>query len=211
MLLSAAIDVLKFRLGSRTDADLSVTIPIEMGQAQFEFEHSGEPPWFLLTEDATASTVAADRRLPVPTDFLLEADEDCLWVQDSAGNYTPLEKGEYDASLIYWGTTQGLPSGYALAGQYFQLFPIPDQAYTMRMKYYAADTSPAVMALSATNLWLTWAADLLLARTGRRMATYLRDTELAQVFLAEEAQAAERLRKEMAARESANRSWSKGD
>lgn len=211
MLLSEAITLLKFRLGSRTDADLNTTIPIEMGQAQTELEHSGEPPWFLLSDDTLLNTVAADRKLSVPLDFLLEADEDCLWVQDTAGNFSPLEKGELDASLLYWGATQGLPSGYALAGQYFQLFPIPDQVYTIRMKYYAADTSPATMATTATNLWLTWAADLLLARTGRRMATYLRDTELAQVFLAEESQAVERLRKETAARESANRSWSKGD
>lgn len=211
MNLGAAIIMLKFRLGSRTDADLDTLIPLEMDQAQFELEHGGEPPWFLLTEDAHAVMTAADRRLPVPADFLLEADEDCLWAENTNGDRIPLEKGEFDASLAYWGTEQGFPTGYALVGQYFQLFPIPDQAYTAWMKYYAADTQPSSMLTTDTNLWLTWGQDLLLARTGRRMATYLRDSELVQVFAGEELAATTRIRLETAAREETNRSRSKGD
>lgn len=211
MLLSAAITLLKFRLGSRTDADLDTLIPLEMDQAQFELEHSGEPPWFLITEDASATAVAGERRLPVPLDFLLEADEDCLWREEDDGSRSALEKGEYDVSLAYWGVEQGAPAGYALVGQYFHLFPTPDQAYTMWMKYYAADTLPSVIGVGATNLWLTWGQDLLLARTGRRMATYMRDAELVQVFAGEEIAATNRIRVETAAREEANRSRSKGD
>lgn len=211
MNLGAAITMLKFRLGSRTDADLDTLIPLEMDQAQFELEHGGEPPWFLLTEDAYAITDVADRRLPVPADFLLEADEDCLWVEDANGNRIPLEKGEFDASLAYWGAKQGFPVGYALAGRYFQLFPIPDQAYTVWMKYYAADKQPSSLLTTDTNLWLTWGQDLLLARTGRRMATYLRDSELVQVFAGEELAAITRIRLENVVREETNRSRSKGD
>lgn len=211
MNLGAAVTLLKFRLGSRTDADLDTLIPLEMDQAQFELERGGEPPWFLITEDAHADTIAADRRLPVPADFLLEVDEDCLWREEGDGSRTALEKGEFDASLDYWGMEQAAPTGYALVGHYFQLFPIPDKIYTIWMKYYAADTMPSTMLPTDTNLWLTWGQDLLLARTGRRMATYLRDAELVQVFAGEEIAATTRIRLETTARDEANRSRSKGD
>jgi len=211
MNLGAAVTMLKFRLGSRTDADLDTLIPLEMDQAQFELERGGEPPWFLITEDFSLSTIAADRRLPVPADFLLEVDEDCLWVENAVGNRLALEKGEFDASLAYWGMEQGFPAGYALVGQYFQLFPIPDQVYTIWTKYYAADAAPSSLLTTDTNLWLTWGQDLLLARTGRRMATYLRDAELVQVFAGEELAATTRLKLETISREETNRSRSKGD
>lgn len=212
MILSTALSMLKFRLGSRTDADLDTLIPIEMDQAQFEFERSGQPPWFLLTEDATAETELGERRLPVPEDFLLETEDDALWlISPETGEPQQLDKGELDASTAYWGLTEGTPTGYALAGNYFHLFPTPDAVYSIRLKYYAADAKPTVMAAGATNLWLTYASDLLLARTGRRMAMYLRDSELAQLFAADEQTAAARLLTEQTARDEANRNRSKGD
>jgi len=211
MLLSAALTLLKFRLGSRTDADLDVLIPLEMDQTQFELERGGEPPWFLLSSETTLTTVAATREVAVPADFLLEADDDSLRYIDANGGVTELEKGEYDASILYWGDTQGAPAGYTLTGQEFQIFPLPDAAYTLKLRYFAQDTLPSTMAVGATNLWLTWAPDLLMARTGRRLASYLRDTELLAVFAQEEILAQTRLRNETIAREETNRSRSRGD
>lgn len=211
MILSEALTILKFRLGSRTDTDLDTIIPVEMAQAQFELEHTGAPPWFLLTEDATASTTPGERRLLVPTDFLLESEDGCLWRVEDTGELTELDKGNFDDSIAYWGMEQGVPSGYATLGAYFQLFPIPDAAYTMRMKYYAADTLPTAMAAGDTNLWLTWGQDLLLAYTGRRLATYLRDVELAEIFAKEAVAADTRLVREATARDETNRNRSKGD
>ncbi len=212
MILSTALSMLKFRLGSRTDADLDTLIPIEMDQAQFEFERSGQPPWFLLTEDENLETVVGERRLPVPEDFLLETEDDALWlISPETGEPQQLDKGELDASTAYWGLTEGTPTGYALVGKYFHLFPTPDAVYSIRLKYYAADAKPTAMAAGDTNLWLTYASDLLLARTGRRMAMYLRDSELAQLFAADEQTAAARLLTEQTARDEANRNRSKGD
>lgn len=212
MTLSEALTMLKFRLGSRTDADLDTIIPVEMAQAQFELEHTGQPPWFLLTEDATAVTVASEKRVPVPSDFLLETDDDNLWLLDpDTGEPQELEKGDLDASTAYWGLEEGTPSGYAITGRYFHLFPTPDAEYTLRMKYYSGDSTPTSMAAGDTNLWLTWAADLLLARTGRRMATYIRDPELVQIFAVEEQTAVARMLTEQTAREEVNRIRSKGD
>lgn len=211
MLLSAAITLLKFRLGSRTDADLDTLIPIEMGEAQFELERGGEPPWFLLKASGAWATTPGVRGVAVPGDFLLEFDDEALRVEDSAGNLLPLEKGNYKESLTYWGTSQGVPSGYALVGQEIRLFPIPDAIYQLSTVYFGADVSPTTLTSGQTNLWLTWGADLLLARTGRRMATYLRDSELVKVFSGEEVLALTRIRVETEARNEANRSRSKGD
>lgn len=211
MILSEALTILKFRLGSRTDADLDTIIPVEMTQAQFELENSGEPPWFLLTDDVDLATVANQRYVNPPADFLLESDDNKIWYIDSSGGQNKLDKGEFDASLEYWGADTGAPAGYALLGTRFELFPLPDAVYTLRLKYYAADTTPSTLAVGATNLWLTHAPDLLLARTGRRMATYLRDSELVKVFSGEEMVAQNRIMVLSAARIEVNRSRSKGD
>jgi hypothetical protein len=204
MILATAISTLKFRLGSRTDSDLDIIIPAEMAQAQFEFERNGTPPWFLLVEDQALVTIANDRKVALPGDFLLEAEGENLWLVVNGEVVSALTKADYDVSLETFLEVTGVPYGYAMLGQYFHLFPKPDAVYNLRLKYFAADVTPDTLLTTDTNLWLTHAPDLLMARAGKRIAAYLRDPELAQLFMTDEVAAHARLMRENVAREEVN-------
>jgi hypothetical protein len=126
-------------------------------------------------------------------------------VKDSEGNWWDLEKGDYDSSLKYWGREKGFPRGYSDTGLTLQLFPIPDAAYEASVDCYMADVSVGGLVDSGTNKWLTYASDALMAKTGLRLATYIRDPELAQIFAGELAAALQRLNVESVARFEENR------
>lgn len=163
--------------------------------------------WFLLTEDATASTVAEEPRVPVPTDFLIEDDSQLLEVLNpDTSKYVEVVKGDVDElTREFAEEVSGMPTRYALVGSYFRLFPTPDAAYTLRMRYMAKQALPSTGNIE--NAWMKHAADLLIAEVGTRVAgLHLKDLETAAVFKAGVAPAKTRLTKLKTAREEANTS-----
>jgi hypothetical protein len=202
-----AINLIKLRLGSRDDSDLDELVVAELGMAQTALEGTAPYPWFCLSENATASTVAEEARVPVPSDFVIEVDEMALEVLDPAeSKYVDLVKVDYDVLLSKYGDAgPGLPAVYALVGDYFIFGPTPDDVYTLRMKYQGRDTNFTALAAGETNKWLTQFPDYLIPMAGVEVATWIKDAEAVKAFSDRLMLARARYAQLCTAREEANR------
>lgn len=190
MIKSKVIDLIKMRLGNRTDADIDTRINAELDAAQYELERFGVfTPWFLLSETASYTTTALEPRVPIPTDMLQEYEEGALFY-----NGLPLIKHDLDyLSERFENALPGAPRAYALSGEYFLLFPSPDDAYVLSMKYYQEEPVPSDLAVDAENAWLRNAADWLMAKAGTNVARFIKDSEAMQMFMQDEDKASKRI------------------
>lgn len=182
MLRDDAITLLADRMQR---SDITTRLQNEMQVAQSKLELMPFLPWFLLTELATGATIANEERVALPADFLREPDEDeaTLWLVDnttSPAKKSFLNKSTY-ALLVdkYKNSIYQQPLEYALVGQYFRLRPIPDTVYTVQFLYYAAGV---VLSSNIENVWLKYAPELLIARTGMLAAKYPNDQVRFQQF-----------------------------
>lgn len=176
------------QLGFRSD--LSVRIIANMKLAQDTLEKGLTKPWFLVSEDSYIRTTAAEDRIPIPSDFLDETDQAVLrYVPDSISSANPevdLKKDLYDvlrknyADSLTGTIETGAPEAYALLGNYFRLFPTPDDDYLIRQIYYQQDT---VLSSNVENGWLKHVPYMLLGKAGFQIATALRDMAAAQTFM----------------------------
>lgn len=105
-----AVSRLQRRLGFRTDLEAAIIDELQQAQIEHEEEFLASPPWFLLEEISSASTVAGEERLPVPENFLQECEQGTLWVYDSSEDdpWIELPKGFYENLKAYY-TTQERP------------------------------------------------------------------------------------------------------
>ena len=201
MLRDAAVKIINLRLGNRR---MDETILTEMDFIQRSvLENRAWLPWFLETELASASTQAGERRVALPPDFLMEIEEESLWIETPEGGLIELEKTDYDRGMRALPGS-GQPVAYALASGYFQFFPKPDAAYTLQMRYYAKGES-----ISAANVevsWLLHAADLVVAEVGLAIAEkHLQNVNLAVSFQNAAAQALKTLQDRHTAMQEVNR------
>lgn len=190
MVKSKLVDLIKMRLGNRTDTEIVVRINAELDMAQYELERFGLfTPWFLLSTDVTLNTVAGTASVSIPSDMLQEYEEGALFY-----NGLPLRKHDPDyLAVLYQGVGQAAPQMYALVNDDFVLYPTPDQVYNLTMKYYQADTIPSGLADSGENQWLRHAADWLLAKAGKAVARYIKDADAVQKFAEDEGAAEKRV------------------
>lgn len=201
------ITLLGYRLESRTDLVERIMLEMRLVQSTILEEHEWLP-WFLESELAEASTTSGEWRVPVPEDFLMEMEPAALWITDADGVRKELKKMDMDvAAERYSGT--GCPQVYALHGNYFYLFPTPDQAFPLQMLYYARDTDMA--AENVETNWLKYAPDLVIACVGREVAEkHIQNGALAASFAADIVPAWLRLLNKHTARVEANQSRSMG-
>ena len=166
-------------------------------------------PWFLRSEVTTSFTTPGEERVPVPTDFIREWDDDALYFFTPnpnpstsppypPNNWWPLEKGELSYNRMRWGphwpsTSPPYPQpppqpdfpgprAYSLDGQYFRIFPLPNAVYQLKMIYYAHDTLLDPTNASSTNKWLTNAPNILIGEAGYNVAITARDNDRIQYF-----------------------------
>lgn len=197
--------------------DIQVILELEITLAQgTSLEQNGRfKPWFLTSEQATATMTANEQRLQIPSDFLGEVEEGALYVLNPASNkYVGLRREDYDfLSDKYADSAPGLPREYSLEGHlYYRLFPTPDLAYTARQRFYERDTAFNLVAADAENRWLKFASDLLLAAGGWQYASkHLQNAELASGFAGDIAAAWARLKGENEMRKHTNRDYEMGD
>jgi len=180
MLGSAAVSVIQLRLGFRTD--LAASIQAELAAAQSKFEggiplNSGTSfmPWFLIKDTVGLATVANARTVPLPSDWLLENEEDELFYYNAANTdspYTVLTKDDPDVLQANFGGTGG-PQAYSLVGTGYRIYPLPDDIYPLQTSYYASDTAfdPA-----AENKWLKYVPNLLIGEAGMAMTIPTRES-----------------------------------
>lgn len=203
------LTLLMSRLGNRTEPDLRATCLLEMNLAQ-QTVLEGAPylPWFLVAEESTTLTVAGERRVVMPTDFIRQVDEERpLYYRDSEGENHELTKSAYDRLERWYGTiAQGVPEAYAVRENYFLLFPKPDNAYTLMLPGYYSRQA-AIVDGAEENQWLKWAPDLVLAVTGVQIAEKHIDLEPVKVagFKQDIILATDRLSRMETAREEAGR------
>lgn len=197
------------RVGKRTDLQADAELEILTVQAVLE-EHQWLP-WFLLTEDSSTTTTINEDRVEVPDDFLLEDDDQALWLYDSSNTdnaWKPLDKDELDVLRARYPGT-GRPRAYALRGDYFILFPTPDAEYQLRMVYYGRDVA---LDTNVENKWTKHAPDLVIAELCLILAEeYIKDVESAAGFKEKVKRAWDRVSRKSIARAEAGMQRTMGD
>lgn len=217
-----ALKLLKYRVKRVQSTTMDEAILLEMKFAQEQIlERAVTLPWFLLTEFLSYACREGEERIPLPAldserTFLAEYEEGTMWVPDDTNPNNPraLIKDEYDAIVAKYPDL-GKPQMYSLDGPYFRVRPVPDKEYTLKLLVYLKDKSiPTNPASDGTfeNNWLKWAADLLIAETGRVIAfKHLRDMALAEEFKKDADVARARLFTYEEARRHMNREYQMGD
>lgn len=205
------VSLLKSRLKRTGDSAIAAQIITEMQFVQETILEGGVTlPFFLMSENLTASTEANEERIVLPAGFLREHEEGALWLYDTTNSkWSELKKEDYDAALLRYGNTTGQPKMYSLDGKYFRLKPTPDKIYTLRIRCFLADN---VLSSNIENDWLKYANDWFIGETGYIMASkYLKDSKLANEFMVEAAKAKTRVFITDEARKHANRDYVMGD
>lgn len=210
MIRSEAVALIKKRLKRPNDSALDAQIVTEMQFVQEQvLEESGDiRPWFLLSENLTTPTEVGESRVQVPNNFLDEYEEGSLWILDPTDSeYKALGKGTFEdvrlEATIDEDDDPGMPQIYSLDGKYFRIKPVPDKVYTLQILVYLRD---AVLASdSSTNMWLTYAAELLISETGLVVAQgYLQDAAATTFFTSRRDAAMARLHRQNEARKHSN-------
>lgn len=172
------VQLLGWRLGDRDDMAARIDAELPFIQEQV-LEAQPWCPWFLLTEEATASTTVGERRVPLPEDFLMEAEESHLYITLVHGDI-PLVKMDFDSALAKY-PGEGTPVAYAIQGRNLCLFPVPGEVWPITMNFYGRDVS--IRDDSANSLWLKYAGDLVLAELGKVIAgKHIKDANAAAAF-----------------------------
>jgi hypothetical protein len=109
-----------------------------------------------MLKSVTTSTVSGDSTVEIPSDF--------LQVRDFVVVTNPLTPLSYSSPSTLSNDPRasevGVPRSYTILASDFQLSPVPDAIYTVKMLYFAA---PAYLSSSnTTNVFLTTAPDALL-------------------------------------------------
>lgn len=90
---------------------------------------------------------------------------DGMFVTDTGGNILEVRKTDYREleKLIDASATQNLPSVFAYIQGGLRLYPVPDQAYSVRVPGHQKIAAPANDD-EANNPWMTEAYDLIMSR-----------------------------------------------
>lgn len=165
--------------------DLTSRAQNEIMFAQDELENPEFTPWFLYKESTTLVTVAQNEAVAVPTDFIAETTEDdaSLFIVNATTSPSGLaivSKGVFgNLAQKYKDSTFGQPLEYALVGLNLKFRPIPDAVYTLQWGYFGT-ADP--LTTNIENVWLKYAPDLLIARTGMLMTKYPVDAVRYKMF-----------------------------
>jgi len=211
MTRAEAVTLIQRQLAFRTN--LEDEIIAELQAAQIQLEAEAIKPWFLVSEDSYIDTTSDEQRVAVPSDFIEEVDEAVLrYVPDDVSGDDPeidLIKGDYDELRKTYsdedtGTVEaGAPEAYALLGNYFRIFPTPDDTYTLHMIYYKQDTT---LSTNVENNWLKYVPYLLMGVAGQQIAGGpLRDKDAFAIFQSWEAKGRDALMRKNTSRDVANR------
>ncbi len=109
-----------------------------------------------MLKSVTTSTVAADSTVELPSDF--------LEVRDLVIDGSPPQPLNYASPSAFTRNTRtwesGKPLDYTVLANDFQLAPIPDAVYTVKMLYFAAPTF--LSDSNTSNVFLANTPDVLL-------------------------------------------------
>lgn len=176
-----AIALMKIELGFRKDKTDDLVTALKASQELLELAPT--KPWFLLSEGATIRTTPNERRVHVPVDFIAEYEDGALRYlpDDATKDSVILLKFEREhLEKTYARTAVGPPKAYAKVGDYFELWPLPDDDYLLEMRYYYKDEA---LDSNIENRWLKNIPYLLMGHAGQTIAEGLRDGDAMKSFL----------------------------
>jgi len=109
-----------------------------------------------MLKSVTTATVSGDGTVELPSDF--------LEIRDFVVTTNPIQPLSYSSPSVLSNDPRasqvGVPKSYTILASEFQLVPIPDGIYTLKLLYFAA---PAYLSSTNTsNIFLTTAPDALL-------------------------------------------------
>jgi hypothetical protein len=109
-----------------------------------------------MLKSVTTATVSGDGTVEVPSDF--------LEIRDFVVTTNPITPLSYSSPSVLSNDPRasqvGVPRSYTILASEFQLVPIPDGIYTLKLLYFAA---PAYLSsTNSSNVFLTTAPDALL-------------------------------------------------
>lgn len=169
-----AVSMIQILLGFRSDQTDNIITCLKTAQTLLESQPI--KPWFLLSELSSIITTADEPRIELPSDFLMEYEENGLmYVPDNSDEeIVQLHKDMKDVLDNNYKLEKGAPEAYTLDGVYFRIYPIPDDTYTLKMMYYQKDT---VLDTNVENEWLKYASYYLMGEAGQIIASALRDAK----------------------------------
>ena len=182
-----AVAIIQQQLGFRTD--LTAVIITNLKLAQVQLEGGPTKPWFLVSERMTKRTTADDSRVAVPESMLQQVDMASVrFLPDDTMTdlkQVTLKKNDYDVLMENYkdvdtgGVLTGSPAAYALQGEYFHIFPTPDDQYLLQITIFQQDT---VLNSNIENGWLKWAPFTLIGKAGWLVASATRDKDAQAAF-----------------------------
>lgn len=170
------------RLGNRRDI-----IPYIQTEADFVKEHilerdTGLRPWFLISADVIENLGVGVKSFSLPTSFIAEYEDGFIFLNtaDTDDPRDLLTKIVYMKGQELFAGATGTPHSYALINRDIFIYPVPAVAEVFTLRYYIATSK---LRDTPTNPWFDYGYDLLLARTGQNVATYIQNTEMALLFM----------------------------
>ena len=187
---NVALDLVLQRIGRWGEAALRATALSEMQLAQQEYEQGPNLPWF-LEQTKTANVNAGASDVALPAGFIRFDD-------DGGAVYFDIDTTRYFLEIVLLQHLREQPPADAdipravAPGDKLYLFPGSSTDITLNIVACYSDALPADAA--STNLWLTHASYVLIAKTAFRMAqTHLQDFELASSIAQQVQEAEQRL------------------
>lgn len=182
MTKAEAIVEVQRMLGFRTDQSNNIVLSLQRAQRLLELGQS--LPWFLIQEDETLGGLPDTGYVDLPMGFIREV-EDEPWYFTSTGtdNYVRrLRKVAYDHMLDLGRNAvtdvadneddRGASYFYSIRKTQIFVRPIPTAIWSLRGSYYKAADS---LGTENTNVWLTYAPEVLYGSAAMAMARDLRD------------------------------------
>ena len=109
-----------------------------------------------MLKSVTTATTGGDSTVELPSDF--------LEIRDFAVVSNPVQPLTYSSPAVFSRNTRsaqsGMPLDYTILASEFQLAPIPDSAYTLKLLYFASPTF--LSDTNASNVFIANAPDALL-------------------------------------------------
>lgn len=210
------VQLVKRRLGFRTDLDSDILLEMEM--AQHDLTYNTLPiPWFLKITFPGMFNPGPEPwnegMFLLPSGFISFVYPDCSMsylsgypgVTDTPFLLRSMPWPQMRDELLPQKVPKGRPQRYAQKDAlYMQLWPTPDQVYWVEFNIYSGDELIENLGpdnLTQQNKWTDLQPELLAVSTALRIAPSLRDSELTAYLQQEEARLLARLEKATIQRE----------
>jgi hypothetical protein len=195
------IALIQYRCGDRDD--LTAKCLAELVELQERLEGNQWLPWFLEMDLALTTVLATEETFALPADFLLEVEDQRLWLVRSDGTKKKLEKRSLDQLKTRYAAT-GEPVGYCVSNELVYLRPVPELTYTFEWRYFGKAAS--IAGVSTETPWGKHASDLVAAELGAKIAgRHTQNPNLEAAFAGDATKAWDRLYKKHVQREEANK------